>query len=510
MKLIRKQSAASGVLSATFFNTLSFLLRYGRQAVIAALFGLSLQLDAFYMALGLLEVLIFSFAFIFDIVVVPKIVEDEQAKNQVGVDRLTSTFFLLSLFGGIIATVIIAVFSRQISYIALGFDETKREQLRIGLYLLLPIAAFFLPYRALGAFFRAKRNFRVFYLSEMLIYLFSFIFLFVKPKDPRIIFLSSSIGHTTAFCVLLILSARNFKLVGYFDKSILRSFLIATPAILLLNGITQILTFTDRLFATFLSTGSMSALSYGRLIVGVFPSLFSLQVIFLTVFAEGEKERREKILNYTVKIAIMLSIPFTIVYIISGVPIIQILFGRGNFDIKDVQTTALAVRYYSIGFIGMIIQPVCVAAFRVMNKMRSLILVTLIGICTNVVLNSLFVFVFHLEIKGIALSTSISLAMMYTYSLIKLRKLGLDFELKSIFRSLGLFSILGGVLMPLLFFIRGSEVVSLLAIFLFFILYFLCVFLLPIQDLRWASDFLKQFLRQKLRRDTLQVNQNQD
>lgn len=493
-KFLSGQTALQGLLSGGFLNSLSFIFRYARQAVIAAFFGLSAQLDAFYMGMAILETVVFSFGFVFDVLGVPHLVKARIQGNHRRFAELTSTLFLLALLSGIVMGVVIGGGAGALSWLAPGFGEERRHILRNGLYLLLPIAILFLPYRALGAFFRSVRSFLVFYSTECILYAVSLAALFLKPHDARIIFVSSSLGYIIAFGILLFLAMRHFDLWHHFKPTIVKGFAPMFLPLLALNGVRQIFTITDRMFASFLPAGNLSGLSYARLLVIAIPSLLSLQTIFLTAFAEGDKTRQSEVLTRTIRFSLVVGIPLMAIFLIGGKPIVSLLFERGLFTKADTQITSSAVAFYAIGILGMFIYPVCTAAFQVLNRLGDLIGWVILGILVNAGANAFFIFYLNWGVKGIALATSMSYYIMVFAALWRLNKLEIRADWNGIKRLGFLICGLVGVLSPLLFFTAHSIWQFILGAISFGALYTAILLFLPVNELKDIQDYGLQLM----------------
>lgn len=481
-KAMLGQSALQGLVSGAFFNSLSFLFRYIRQAVIAAFFGLSAQLDAFYMGMAILETVVFSFGFVFDVLGVPHLVKARIEGDQRRFAELTSTLFLLALLGGAIMGVVIGGGAGVLSWLAPGFGEERRHILRNGLYLLLPIAIFFLPYRALGAFFRSVRAFIVFYSVECILYAVSSFTLFLAPHDPKIIFISSSLSYIIAFGILFFLAKRHFDLWHHLELAVVKSFSHMFLPLLVLNGVNQIFTITGRMFASFLPAGNLSALSYARLLVVAIPSLLSLQTIFLTAFAEGDRERQSEILTRTIRFSLVAGIPLTAIFMIGGKPIISLLFERGLFSRADTQITSSAMAFYALGILGMFLYPVCTATFQVLNRLGELIGWVILGIAVNASGNAFFTLYLNWGVQGVALTTSLSYYIMVFAALWRLGRLQIRVDWKKTIKFGALLCIIVGVLSSVLFFTAQSKSWFILGAVGFVVMYVIMLLFFPLKE----------------------------
>lgn len=87
---------------------------------------------------------------------------------------------------------------------------------------------------------------------------------------------------------------------------------------------------------------------------------------------------------------------------------VSILFGHGHFLEGDVRETALCLRGYAVGLLPMVLVLLLSNGFYAQKEYRWPMRASLVAVACNVVLNTLFVFVFHWGAVSIAIATSAS------------------------------------------------------------------------------------------------------
>jgi putative peptidoglycan lipid II flippase len=110
--------------------------------------------------------------------------------------------------------------------------------------------------------------------------------------------------------------------------------------------------------------------------------------------------------------------------------IIELLYGRGAFENNSVLLTSGALRFYSVGLIGMALREVVSRGFYALEDSITPVKNAVIAVCLNVILN--IVLSKYLGINGVALATSIAASFTTILLFISLRKKIGPFGMKQI------------------------------------------------------------------------------
>lgn len=222
-------------------------------------------------------------------------------------------------------------------------------------------------------------------------------------------------------------------------------------------GITQINLWVDVVIATFFS-GAVAFLYYADRvnqlplsIIGTAMGTALLPTLSRKISAQNFEESN-KYFSQAVDLVLLLTIPATFALSVISVEIVEILFGRGEFDEYAVSSSSKALVLYSFGLPAFALVKVFSSAFFALKDTKSPVVIASYSLVLNILLNISFVFYFqyvglqpHL---GLALATSISgwFNALYLY-----------FRLKG----QGKFSISGGFLGKLLKILISSCIMSL-------------------------------------------------
>jgi len=168
----------------------------------------------------------------------------------------------------------------------------------------------------------------------------------------------------------------------------------------------------ERVFASGMSAGSISALSYANKLIQFPVSLFVLALgtaVFPTLTrmaAAGEREELSAALFRLLKILILGMVPASIGLMVLRYPIISLLFQRGAFDQQAVEMTSAALLFYSPGLTGQAANVILTKAFYSVQDTRTPVKITLATVLVNLCLS--LVLIRFLQHGGLALANSLA------------------------------------------------------------------------------------------------------
>jgi putative peptidoglycan lipid II flippase len=209
------------------------------------------------------------------------------------------------------------------------------------------------------------------------------------------------------------------------DKRIKRIITLIGPVILG-TGVNQISNLVDRIMASGLTSGNISALSFASRISSILYYIFAsaiVMVIYPTLSRNTFDEDYTNFKRYISKgindINIFM-IPSSIAVMVLRTPIVTVLFKHGIFDEKSVSLTASALLYLSIGMLFLGIADLLNRAFYALQDTKTPMKNAAIGLCVNIILD--IVTVNYMGIRGLALATSASIIVSTILLLVDLRK----------------------------------------------------------------------------------------
>ena len=198
----------------------------------------------------------------------------------------------------------------------------------------------------------------------------------------------------------------NFK-----DIYIKEFFLLMVPVIIGVS-VNEINILIDRTIASQLAVGGISALTYANSLImfvqgGLIQPISTICYPKITqAISKGNKDEAKIFIKETITLALTVLIPLTVGFIVFGVPIIQLLFGRGAFDENAVIITSNAVKFYAVGLCFVGLRELLSRYYYAYSNTKTPMINAAIGVIMNIVMNILFSKI--LGIGGLAFSTSLS------------------------------------------------------------------------------------------------------
>lgn len=179
----------------------------------------------------------------------------------------------------------------------------------------------------------------------------------------------------------------------------------------------------DRMLASGLPEGSISALNYAQRVSALPFGIFAVAVNTVLyprlaqAAATKDWEGYRRALSAGVRALILVTLPMMMGLIVLRVPIIRILFQRGAFDAHGTQATAFALLFFSVGLVTMAVGDLLAKAFFAMQNTTTPLFVGVGAVATNIVFNLLLIH--PLAHGGLALGTSLASAFS-TFTLVAL------------------------------------------------------------------------------------------
>ncbi|MBS9776375.1 MAG: murein biosynthesis integral membrane protein MurJ [Fusobacterium sp.] len=200
----------------------------------------------------------------------------------------------------------------------------------------------------------------------------------------------------------------------------------------------QINSITDQFFASFLVAGSITALENATRIyllpVGVFGVTLS-NIVFPNLSkaaANKDKKTINKNLITALNFLNFLVIPSLIVLTFYSADVIRIIFSYGKFSEKAVQITAQALLFYSLGLLFYVGVQLISKAYYAVGDNRRPARYSICAIIINIILNAILVKT--MAHKGLALATSISSGVNFSFLLYAYNKRYVKLNFKSLIK----------------------------------------------------------------------------
>ena len=197
------------------------------------------------------------------------------------------------------------------------------------------------------------------------------------------------------------------------DPGVNRILKLMAPAVLGVSA-TQISLLINIMHASRLESGSVSWIYYADRLMEFPTSLLgvALGTILLPslskCYASGDFDEYSRLLDWGLRLTLLLAVPAAVALAILSVPIISTLFFRGAFTAESVFNTSNALAAYSIGLTALILVKVLAPGFYARQNIRTPVKIAILSLVVTQSLNLVFIYVLHF--KHVSLALSISLA----------------------------------------------------------------------------------------------------
>jgi len=477
---------ALGTISS--LTLVSRILGFARDAIIARVFGVGIATDAFFVAFRLPNLLRRLFAEgAFSQAFVPVLAQYRQREGEAATRQLvdrTATLLALallavSLLGILIAPLIIYVSAPGFSATPEKFDLTV-AMLRITFPYILFISLVSLA----GGILNTWSRFAVPAFTPSLLNVAMIVgAAWAAPYfDPPALALAWSVfaGGLLQLALQIPALARIGMLprpqLALADPGVRRILKLMAPAALGVS-IAQVSLIINTIFASFLVTGSVSWLYYADRLMEFPTGLLgvALGTILLPSLAkyhaDAAPEEYARMLDWGLRLAVLLALPSAAALAVLGVPLVTTLFHYGQFAEQDVWMTRQALMAYSVGLTALILVKVLAPGFYARQDVRTPVKIAMVTLVFTQLLN--VVLILPLAHAGLALSISLGAWLNAGFLLRGLIRRGIyrpqpgwkSFGLRTVMAACGMSLVLGFGMGPELWWLQSAGGMRIAALF---------------------------------------------
>ncbi len=409
---------------------ISKFLGFGREIVLSYFFGASNISDA-YLISWTIPGVVFSFVGVgIATSFIPIFSAADNKNKESGVSFVNNIINVLLLLVTFIVILVMIFTPQVVKSFATGFDaETSKLAI-----LFTRISIFSIYFSGLiyifSSFLQIRGNYLIPALMGIPLNVTIVVSIILGSKiDITILAVGILFAKIIEFIFLLpSIRKQNYKhkmIIDLHDEKLKKMITLALPVILGVS-VNQINTLVDRTIASSIAVGGISALNYANKINGFVQGVFITS--FITVLypmisrmvASNNISGMKKSIKEAIVSISLLVVPAALGSMLFSKPLIELLFGRGEFDSKAIMLTSSALLFYSLGMIGFGLREVLSRAFYSIQDTKTPVINAAIGMIVNIVLN--IILSRYLGIGGLALATSIA-ALFTTFLLfVSLRK----------------------------------------------------------------------------------------
>lgn len=417
MNLLRALVTVSGM------TLLSRILGFVRDFVIARSFGAGLATDAFFVAFRLPNLLRRLFAEgAFSQAFVPILAEYKNRRGAEETHALVNRVATLLGLAVTVVTVIGILAAPAIIYVsAPGFTaDADKFALTVELSrVTFPYILFMSLVALAGGVLNTWSRFAIPAVTPVLLNLslIGMALLAAPWFDPPVLALAW--GVVLGGLLQLALQLRPLARIGLLprlelkpsDPGVRRILKLMAPAVLGVS-VSQISLLINTVFASFLENGSVSWLYYADRLME-FPSGMlgaALGTILLPslskLHADARSEDFSSLLDWGLRLTLMLTLPAALALAILAVPLISTLFHHGAFTTHDVLETRRALVAYSVGLTGLILVKVLAPGFYARQDIRTPVKIAILTLTATQLMN--LAFIAPLKQAGLALAIGLA------------------------------------------------------------------------------------------------------
>jgi len=212
------------------------------------------------------------------------------------------------------------------------------------------------------------------------------------------------------------------------DEGVWRVVKLMGPAVFGVS-ISQVSLLINTIFASFLVTGSVSWLYYADRLMEFPTGLLgvALGTILLPSLAKHHAERSadeySKLLDWGLRLTLLLALPAAVALALLAVPLIATLFHYGEFTVHDALMTRNALVAYSVGLLGLILVKVLAPGFYAQQNIKTPVKIALVALVATQAMN--LAFIWPLRHVGLALSIGLGACVNAALLYYKLRQHGI-------------------------------------------------------------------------------------
>lgn len=417
MNLLRALATVSSM------TLISRILGLVRDVVIARVFGAGLATDAFFVAFRLPNLLRRLFAEgAFSQAFVPVLAEYRNARGEQETHTLVNRVATLLAVALVVVSIIGVIAAPLIIYVsAPGFSaDSDKFDLTVSLLRVTFPYILFISLTSLAAgILNTWSRFSVPALTPSLLNVSFIVFaVWLAPYfDPPVMALAWAVfcggALQLAFQLPFLLKIRMLPRPRWAprDSSVVRILKLMGPAVLGVSA-GQISLLISTIFASFLASGSVTWLYYADRLMELPMGLLgaALGTVLLPSlskrFAHGTGDEYSNLLDWGMRLTVLLAAPCAVALAVLAVPILATLFKHGEFAASDVFMTRDALTAYSVGLVGLMFVKVLAPGFYARQNMKTPVKIAVITLVATQLMN--VAFIWSLRHTGLALAIGLA------------------------------------------------------------------------------------------------------
>jgi len=199
--------------------------------------------------------------------------------------------------------------------------------------------------------------------------------------------------------------------LNFHNQKVKELFQILIPAIIAL-AIDKINFVVDRIIASYLAHGSISALYYANRLMqfplGIFGIALSIAILptLSEYVAKKQIGKMKESFSFGIKLLSLFTLPSTVALLVLSYPVVRLFYEHGLFNPQDTDLTKVALICYTIGLYALALLRLVISTFYALKDTKTPMKIGFLVVIFNIILD--LILVRYLGHAGIALATSLA------------------------------------------------------------------------------------------------------
>lgn len=397
----------------------SQVLGFVRDAWIAAVYGLDGDLDAYFVAQGLMNLVLGLIAGAVAKATVPTVARAVAGGRTREGHRTVRVVLTVTTFVLVVGSALVAVGAEAaVSVLAPGFDGATLRA-TVDLSRIVLVATVFIA--GTNVLVAAAQSHGRFFWGGVQGVPFNLVMIAaVGVFGPRYGVTALAVGFVVGSLARYVTQLPAAHAIGlrltpslHLRDPGAREVLRLVPPLVVGSAVGTVNTLVDRAVGSLQGEGTIAALGFGWRLVTLVDVLLVTAVaatLFPAFSAAAAPERRAELglmVDRALSVVVVCVAPGVVLFCLVGEHLVALAFGRGNVDPAAVSTTGTAVAFYAPALLGLAVREVAARACYAVGDSRTPVRVAVVAVALNVA-GDLTVGV-HFGVAGLAGSTSVSL-----------------------------------------------------------------------------------------------------
>lgn len=396
---------------------ISKCLGFVRDMVLANYYGTSDVTDAFFVSQTIPEFLFSLVVQAISVGFIPIFMLIKENGGKEKANTFTNNILKLCILLSVALIVVVNIFAQEIVFIfASGFQGDKAALTIEFTRIIVFSMVFRITVSVYSAFLNANGSFVKPALNGVVLDIVSIISIVISSVTKSTVLVYGIIFATFLQFVMLFTSVIEEKplisisLKNIIDDDVKKIIRMLLPVVLGV-GSSQINVLADRTMASAIP-GAISSLNYANKTNNVVENIIilSLATVVFPLFSKNIAKNDRVSFKHNVQksfdVVSFCMIPCAFFFFACSKEIISVVFARGAFGFNEIESTSIAMKYYSMGLVSLSYNIILTRALYALKKVSTVSCIS----CFSVALNILFNFFLKplMGIGGLALATSIS------------------------------------------------------------------------------------------------------